>query len=266
MAGLGTVWALAAHDLRRRLRSIVIWGVAMGVLGAVYVALYPTFDDLLEDYMQEAPELMQQYMGGTDGSLSIEQYLEMEYFGGIIPLALSFFMMIIGARAVAGREERKTLDLLMSNPISRWQVPAASLVTMALGLAAVLAIIWVLTYVAAPLAGVELSAGVLAHGLVALWPFCLVFGALGLLMSALLRRAALAIVVPAVVLIGMYIIHMLAQMSKTVEPLRVLSLQYHLGSPLGGDFPWTAFLLMLAGVCVLGGAAALAFARRDIYT
>ena len=49
----------------------------------------------------------------------------------------------------------------------------------------------------------------------------------------------------AVVLIGMYVIRMLAQMSKTVEPLRVLSLQYHLGSPLGGDFPWTAFLLML---------------------
>lgn len=84
--------------------------------------------------------------------------------------------------------------------------------------------------------------------------------------SALFRRAALAIAVPGAVLVAMYVVEGLAQVSKSIEPLRVLSLFYHLGRPLEGDFRWTAALLTLAGVCVLAGAAMAAFARRDIYT
>ncbi len=266
MAGLGGVWTLASHQLRARLRQIIIWGVVLGALGALYVALFPSMGGLLESYMSEAPEQMQQYMGSTGGELTIEQWLEMEFFNGIIPLALPFMAMVIGARAIAGSEERKTLDLLISNPIPRWQLVAGTLLTMAAALAGVLAITWVLTYVAVPAAGVDLSPGRLARGLVTLWPFCLFFGALALFLSALLRRAALAIVIPGVVLVGMYIIEALSQVSQSIEPLRVLALQYHLGGALGSEFPWTGVLIALLGVCVFSAAGMAAFARRDIYT
>lgn len=266
MAGLRQVWTLIAHQLHRRVRSIGIWGVALGGLGALYVALYPSMSSLLEQYMEQAPDLMQQYMGEIQGSITIEQWLGMELVNGIIPIALPFMVMVIGSRAIAGNEERKTLDLLLSNPLPRQNVVAGSVGTMALSLAGVLAITWILTYIAVPAAGVELSAGRLAAGLAALWPMCLFFGALALLASALVRRAFLAIVIPGVVLVAMYVIDGLAQASKTIEPLRVLSLFYHLGRPLEGDFPWTAVLVTLVGVCILAGAAMAAFARRDIYT
>jgi ABC-2 type transport system permease protein len=266
MAGVGGVWTLASHQLRGRLRQIIIWGVVLGALGALYVALFPSMGSLLEEYMTEAPETMQQYIGSTGGELTIEQWLDMEFFSGIIPLALPFFMMVIGAKAIAGSEERKTLDLLLSNPVPRWQVVAGALLTMALALAGVLAITWLLTYIAVPAAGVDLSPGRLAQGLVTLWPFCLFFGSLALLASALVRRGALAIVIPGVILVGMYVIDALGQVSKTVEPLRALTLQHHLGGSLASDFPWTALLVTLLVVCALGAAAATAFARRDIYT
>jgi ABC-2 type transport system permease protein len=266
VAGLDRVWILVAHQLRSRVRSIVIWGVALGALGALYVALYPSMSRLLEEYMSEASGQMQQLIGGLQGPITIEKWLGMELINGIIPIALPFLMITIGARAIAGGEERKSLDLLLSNPLPRWQVVAGSLGTMAASLAGVLAITWVLTYIAVPLAGVGLGPGRLAAGLFALWPMCLFFGALALLMSALFRRAALAVAVPGVVLVAMYVIEGLAQVSKAIEPLRVVSLFYHLGRPLEGYFPWAAVLLMLAGACVLTGAAMAAFARRDIYT
>jgi ABC-2 type transport system permease protein len=247
-------------------RSIAIWGVALGALGALYVALYPSMSGLLEDYMNQAPEQMQQYLGGFEGPMTIEQWLEIEFTNVLIPVALPFMVMVIGARALAGSEERKTLDLLLSNPLRRERVVAASLGTMAASLAGVLAITWILTYVAVPPAGVDLSPALLASSLAALWPLCLFFGALALLFSALIRRSFLAIAIPGVILVAMYVLEGLAQVSKTMEPLRVLSLFYHLGQPLQGDFPWTAVLLMLAGVCVLTAGAMAAFARRDIYT
>jgi ABC-2 type transport system permease protein len=252
--------------LWRRVRSLAIWGVALGGLGALYVALYPSMSGLLEDYMQQAPEQMQQYLGGLEGPMTIEQWLEIEFINVLIPVALPFMVMVIGARALAGSEERKTLDLLLSNPLRRERVVAASLGTMAASLAGVLAITWILTYIAVPIAGVDLSPALLAASLAALWPLCLFFGALALLLSAVIRRSFLAIAIPGVILVAMYVLEGLAQVSKTVEPLRVLSLFYHLGQPLQGDFPWTAVLLMMAGVLVLAGGAMVAFARRDIYT
>jgi ABC-2 type transport system permease protein len=266
MASLRQVWVLVAHQLRSRWRSLIIWGVALGGLGAVYVALYPSMSKFLEDYLKNAPESMQQYMGELQGPITIEQWLGMEFLNFLIPVALPFLVIIMGARTIAGSEERKTLDLLLSNPLQRVRVIVGTVGTMALSLAVVLAITWVLTYIAVPFAGVDLAPQRLAAALVTVWAMCLLFGTLALFVSALVRRGAFAIAIPGVILIAMYVIAGLAEAVKSAQSLRVVSLFYHLGRPVEGDFPWTAVLLMLLGVCVLSAAAAAAFAQRDVYT
>jgi len=266
VTGLRQTWALAGHELRRRLRSLIVWGVALGALGALYVALFPSMSTFIEEYVKQAPESLKGFFGELQGSMTVEQWMGMEFLSLMVPVVLPFMVIIMGARVIAGREERKTLDLLLSNPVPRHQVVAGAALTMAVSLAGVLVITWVLAYIAAPIAGVDLPPARLAAALAALWPMCLLFGVFSLLLSAFVRRSAFAITIPAVVLVAMYIIETLGQASKTMERFRPASLFYHLGSPIEGDFPWTAVLLMLAGVCVLTGAAMAVFARRDIYT
>ncbi len=266
MTGTGHWWLLTRQQLHGRVRSIIIWGVALGGLGALYVALFPSMSEFLRQYLEQASEQMQQFMGQLQDAMTIEGWMETEFLSSIAPLALPFLVIPIGARAISGSEERKTLDLLLSNPLPRRHVVVAALGTMAGALACVLGITWVLTYIAVPAAGVGLGPGRLAAALVVLWIFCLVFGTLALLVSTLVRRSFLAIVIPAVLLVVMYIIANLAQVSKSMEPIRVFSLFYHLGHPLKGDFPWTTVILMLGAIVVIGGAAVAAFDRRDIYT
>ncbi len=55
MTGLRQLWIIVSYELRSRWRSLIIWGVALGALGALYVALYPAMSDMLNEYMQEAP-------------------------------------------------------------------------------------------------------------------------------------------------------------------------------------------------------------------
>ncbi len=263
---MNQIWALTSHELRRRWRSLLIWGVVIGALGALYVALYPAMSGILDEYMKSAPESMREYMGEIDGPMTIEQWLELEFTGSIIPIALPFLVMLMGARAIAGGEERKTLDLLLSNPLRRRSMVISTVLTMAISLAGVLALTWVLTFIAVVASGVSLGAGDLAAGLAALWPYCLFFGALALLLSAFMRRGALATTIAAVILVAMYVIEGLAQVSKSIEPLRFVSLIYQLGHPIQGDFPWTAVLAMLAAVVVFTVAATAAFDRRDVYT
>ena len=262
MDGLTAVWALAGHGLRGRYRSIIIWGVALGGLGALYVALYPALSDLLQQYLDQAP----QFMGGIQGEITIQQWMELEFLNVLVPVALPFLVIILGARTIAGSEERKTLDLLLSNPLPRWQVIGGALLTMAVSLAGVLILTWVLTYIAVPIAGVDLGPGTLASALAAIWPFCMLFGALSLLISAVVRRNVFAITIPAVILVATYVINGLSEATESMRPLRYVSLLYYLGHPLQGDFPWATVLGLLAGTCVLVALAVTAFSRRDIFT
>jgi ABC-2 type transport system permease protein len=240
--------------------------VALGALGVVYVALFPSMSEILRQYLDQGSDQMQQFMGQLRDSLTIEGWLEMEFVTSIIPLALPFLAIPIGARAVSGSEERKTLDMLLSTPLPRWHVVISSLATMAGGLAGALGITWVLTSIAILASGVGLNPGRLAAALAVLWVFCLLFGSLALLVSTWVRRSFLAVVIPTVVLVIMYVLGNLAQVSNQAEPIRVFSLFYHLGHPLKGDFPWTAVLVTLAAICVIGAAAVAVFQRRDIYT
>lgn len=263
---MNQIWTLAGHELRRRWRSLLIWSIAIGGLGALYIALFPTMSSMLDEYLQNAPESMRRYMGELQGPITPEQWMEMEFTGSIIPLALPFLVMLIGARTIAGGEERKTIDLLLSNPLRRWHIVAGGALIMAVSLAGVLILAWVLTYIAVPFARVDLGAGALARGLAVMWPYCLFFGTLALLLSSLMRRAALATTVVAVVLVAMYVIDGLTQVSKTIEPIRFVSLVHQLGQPIQGDFPWAAVLVMLACSAAFVAASMGAFSRRDVYT
>jgi ABC-2 type transport system permease protein len=262
----GPLWLLTKQQVRGRIRSIAIWGVALGALGALYVALFPTMSGFLEQYLEQASEQMQQFMGAVSDSMTIEGWLEIEFLTSIVPIALPFLVIPMGARAISGSEERKTLDMLLSNPVPRRHVVWSTLASMAAALACVLVVTWVLTYIAVPAAGVSLGPGRLAAALAVLWVFCLLFGAIALLVSTWVRRSFLAITLPTVLLVVMYVIGNLAQVSKKAEPIKVFSLFYHLGHPVRGDFPWTAVLLMLAAVGVIAAGAVIRFDRRDIYT
>jgi ABC-2 type transport system permease protein len=87
--------------------------------------------ELLQQYLEQASEQMRQFMGSVQDSMTIQGWMEMEFIGLIIPIALPFMVIPIGARAISGSEERKTLDLLLSNPLPRRHVVLSALGTMA---------------------------------------------------------------------------------------------------------------------------------------
>jgi ABC-2 type transport system permease protein len=266
VTGLREVWVLATHDLRKRWRSILIWGIALGAVGALYVALYPTMKNFMDDFAKQAPESLRKWMGVAGNTMSVEQWVGMKFLNLFVPVALPFMVMLIGTRTVAGSEERRALDLQLSNPVRRWQVIVASALTMAVSLLGVLAITWLFTYVTAPIARVDLSPGLLAVAFLVLWPFCLLFGTFSLFLSTIVRRSFLATTIPAVILVVMYLLESLAQSIKSMEPARVFSLFYHLGNAIDGDIHALAAVLMSVAVLFFTGGAIAAFARRDIYT
>ena len=263
----GTLFALVSHTVRMQLRGVIIWGAALGLYSAAMLASFTAIEgsaEQLNQLMEAYPKGMLEAFGVTDLG-DPANYLHSQVFG-FAPLALSFFTIMALSAAIAGAEERGTIDVLLGNSLPRWQLVIGNFVAAALSLLAICAVVGLLTWGMAVLVDVELSVRQVAEAVLNLWPVCIMFGALALLCSALFHRRGLAIAIPAFLLFGMYLLDTVGRASEHLQDLRPVSVFYYYGSAIENGIDWADFggITLLALALVL--LAVLVFRRRDIYT
>jgi ABC-2 type transport system permease protein len=263
----GTLFALVSHTVRMLSRGVIIWGAAIGLYSAALVASFTTIEgsaDELNQLMKAYPKGLMEAFGITDLA-DPANYMQSQVFG-FVPLALAFFTIMVLAGAIAGAEERGTIDVLLGNPLPRWQLVVGNFVAAAISLLAICAVVGLLTWGMAALVDVGLSLRQVADAVLNMWPICLMFGALALLCSALFHRRGLAIAIPAFLLFGMYLLDTIGRASEDLEDLRPFSVFYYYGSAIEHGIDWADFggITLVALALVL--LAVLVFRRRDIYT
>ena len=258
-----TLVSFVLHELRSRLRGVVMWGVAVGLYVGVMIIAYPSLEGELD--LDMYPEAFRNAFGITDMG-TVGGFLGAQFFNYIGPLVLSFFPILVLSAVIAGAEERGTIDVLLGKPLSRWQLIVGSFVTVAISLLSILTILTLFTWLSATLADVDLSFGVALEGALSLWPISLFFGGLALLCSAIFRQRILAIAVPAAVLFGMYLLDVVGGLAEDAEALQSISAFHYYSSGITESIDWTNFVGLVLAALVLTGLAVLAFRRRDIYT
>jgi ABC-2 type transport system permease protein len=266
-----TLFYLIRHTMRQQVRSVIIWGAALGLLSLVSVAFFPSLEDQgdqLNQLMESYPPKMRDLFGMSEGTdlTTIEGFLSSQVLSFMAPLALAFFPILASAGAIAGAEERGTIDVLLGNPIPRWQLVIGQFAGTAISLLGILAILGLFTWVPAVLLDVDLSLRKTAEAVLNLWPLCLFFGGLAMLCSAVVHRRVLAIAIPGAVLIATYFVNALGNTVEDLENAQPLSVFHYYGSAIEHGIDWRDFggvtLVALAVVLL----AVLAFRRRDIYT
>ncbi|CAN5750305.1 N/A [soil metagenome] len=263
----GTLFALVSHTVRMQLRGVIIWGAALGLYSAAMVASFTAIEgsaDQLNQLMDAYPKGMLEAFGVTDLG-DPANYLHSQVFG-LAPLALSFFPILALANAIAGAEERGTIDVLLGNPLPRWQLVAGNVIAVSISLLEICAVVGLLTWGTAALVDVDLSLREVADAVLNLWPICIVFGTVALLCSALFHRRGLAIAVPAFLLFGTYLIDTIGRASEDLEDWRPVSVFYYYGSAIENGIDWTHFGSITLIALALSLLAALVFKQRDIYT
>jgi ABC-2 type transport system permease protein len=266
-----TPFALILHTLRLQVRSVIIWGVALGLLSLVTVAFFPSLEDQgeqLNELIKNYPPEMRELFGMSEGTdlTTIEGFLASQVFSFMTPLALSFFPILASAGAIAGAEERGTLDVLLGNPIPRWQLVVGNFVATAISLLGIAAILGFFTWIPAVLLDINLSLEKTAEAVLNLWPLCIFFGSLAMLCSALFHRRILAIAIPGAVLVAMYFANALGNVVEDLEDAQPFSAFYYYGSAIEDGIEWGDFGGLTLAALLLVLLAVLAFRRRDIYT
>jgi len=258
--------------LRDRRRGFLYWALGIVAFIAMEAAVYPTvrddpdFKKLGENY----PEAIKGFFGfgGQFDIASGAGFLGIEVFSMIVPLILIFCTVAAGAGAIAGEEERGTLDLLLSLPVSRTRcllekLAALFVETLALGL-----VLWTTLVIAVSLAKMHISVGELLAATLLATALALGFGTIALAVGAASGRHGLAIGIPAVLAVASYVVNSLAPLVGWLEHLQWASPFYYYAhsDPLRTGLDGSDLLVLLAIPLVVAVLAPIAFARRDLST
>ena len=142
---------LLLKTLRDQRIPILAYGLGLGALALLVIAIYPSFAASgaeVEEAMKNLPDAYKAFTGGVLSLTEFDGYLVSQYLI-ILPLILAIFAIIEGTGALRGEEERGTMDTLLSLPIARSQVviqkAIATLLSIALVLVLIGAVLWVST-------------------------------------------------------------------------------------------------------------------------
>jgi ABC-2 type transport system permease protein len=255
--------ALLRRGLLDRRRALIVWALSVGLTGAFFMLVWPSIDDSISQALDSYPDSVKQAFGITTLS-NAEQYLNAELFSFILPFALAIFALRSVAAAIDGAQERGHLDVLLSAPVSRRGVVAATFVAIAVELAAILAAAWALTCLGSLVAGADLDAGLAAAGYANVWPLAIFAAGIAMLVTGISQHAGTVTGIASGVLVAMYVLDLLGRLSDSVEPFRWLSaFRYYGTAAVDGIDPFALAGLTAAGTA-LAAVGTILFERRDI--
>jgi ABC-2 type transport system permease protein len=260
---------IVAETLRERGRSLAWWALGLAGLVAVTVAFYPSIrdDPALTQYAEDLPESVRAlFAGGEIDIASPAGYLNSQLFALTAPLILLIFSIAGGSGAVAGEEERGTLELLLAHPLRRRDYVVQRFVALAALTVALSAVLLATVALGSWAVDLEIAFGKLVAASVGVALLALLFGALGLAVGAARPGRTAAISVAAGVAVAAWILDGLAQAVDALEPWRPLGPYYHaLGrNPLREGAMWGSWTILALATALLVACAVVGFERRDV--
>lgn len=260
---ISQVSALVVAHLSDRKRSLLAWGLPLGLMSAFIVAIYPSVEDALSKVIADYPPTLKEAFG-IGGLTSVEQYLQAEMLSLIVPLALGYLAVRAMASGLTGAAESGRLDVLLSAPVSRRRLVAAGFLATAVELFAVLLITCLLTALGSVLAGAGLPAGPAVVGFANVWPLALVFAGLGVIAAGFSLRTSVVTGSVAGVLVAMYVIDLIGRLDPGLSGVRYVSVFKYYGNAIEDGIEPLAFAGVTLAAVGLAWLGAWLFDRRDL--
>ncbi|MDH3729991.1 MAG: ABC transporter permease [Acidimicrobiia bacterium] len=235
------------------------------VMGVLIGPMYNFIDEALRDFSDTFPEALMAMVGGGDMGTP-EGWYQVETFGMMAPIAMMVVTVVIGARALAGEEARRTMGLLLANPVSRATVViektmAMVVLAVALGIATFAGVA-----IGSLLGGLGISTANIAAITFLVTLLGLVFGALALALSAGTGRVKVAIFGTVGVALACYVANGFLPLNDSLAGYAKWSpFYYYMSSePLINGMHWGHAAVLAALFLALVALSVVLFQRRDL--
>ena len=258
---------LVRQTIRVEWKALLAWSLSTLALIVAIVAFFPTIkgNSGLTGSFDDLPRSVQSALGIADLG-SAAGYLQGQMFSTLAPLIFLSFAIGRGARAIAGEEERGTMDLLLSNPIRRSRVVLEKGAAILVQLVALAAVVWLALVVLGPLFDLHLGVGNVAAATASVAALGALYGAIALCLSAATGRRALSLGITAGLAGAGYLYTAIAPFVSSLSDRSGISpFQHGYGyDPLANGLRWGNFLVLVIAAAVFVAAAVILFDRRDV--
>lgn len=180
------------HELRSRLRSVIIWSVAVVSIIFVFMSLFPGFAQqaaLLQSIFAKMPPALLDAFGMENANLATVLGF-FSFIFAFVQLCLAIQAGNYGFGLVSIEETELTADFLLSKPVSRTQVMTSKLLAALTALTLTNLVVWVLTFICLGVfnGGQAVNTSTVLLLLASIVIFQLFFLAVGLVISLLVKR------------------------------------------------------------------------------
>ncbi len=253
-------------------RAGLLWySLGMAFLVGITVGVYPTVRegaDTFTQLMESMPQGMMSFFGSSDIAelLAPAGFINSRVNASIGAIVLAVYAISLGTGAIAGEEDRRTMDLVLATPMSRSRIVLQRFAAMVTLVAAVAAVVFIVMAIGNPMVDLGFSLGNMIASNLGLALLALVFGSLALAVGGLTGRRGVTIGVAAGVTVASFFINGLAELVDWLQGPQKFTPFYWLqrSDPLSEGFALGDTVLMLAVIGAFLAIAIWGFERRDV--
>ncbi len=261
--------SILLKTLRDQRRSLTWWALGLVALAIVTMLFYPSLQDspAFDQMAKEMPEaLMQAFWGDIADFTSPAGFLNRQLFVLVVPLLFMVLAVSRGSGAIAGEEEKGTLDLLLSSPVRRRRILTEKFAAMVAAIAAVGVVLWLGMVVGAMLVDMDISVWRIGEATLSGALLGLTFGAVALAVGSATGKRGLSMGVTSALGVTAYFVNALAPLVESIAGLQKLSPFYYYigGDPLTNGLNLAHGGVLIALTAVAVAVALVAFERRNI--
>ncbi len=257
------IWIKTASEHQGLLFVVAV--LMFGFMGVMLGPMYTLIDEAMATLTEAfSPELLALFGGGDMGTP--EGWYQIETFGMMAPIAVMVVTVTIGARALAGEEERNTMGLLLANPIRRSTVIYQKTAAMVLYAVVVGFATWAGVVVGSLLGNLGMSVGNIGATCLLVTLLGLVYGALALALGAATGRTSIATFGAVGLALVAFVANGLLPFNESLSGLvKWQPFYYYLSSdPLMNGMNWGHGAILTGLTVALIALSVILFQRRDL--
>ena len=239
----------------------------------MFVGIYPSIQaeaDEMSKLIESYPESFLKAFGveGTSIFTEFESFVCVEYYSLMWPLLAIILVLSLGASAITGEVDDKTMDFLLSQPISRSKIFISKYIA---GVLVMLAFIFFSIITIIPLARmydveVHLSNYFAIAVISSLFSWAIY--SLAFMISSLASSKGMPSSITAGVVVIMYALNLLASLQESMKNLKYLSFFYYYdyrAALVDNNIDLLSIIVFGLFIIVFTVAGFIKFRKRDIY-
>jgi len=254
----------------RRILLLIYIFASIGLLW-MYIALFPSFKDQsasLEQLIKNYPEsFMKAFNFDIKSFTTLEGYLSTEQFSFIWPLLIIFMSFGYTGYALASEIEKGTIEILLSQPISRLKLFFGRYFA---GLLMIIVFTFFSIYAAIPLARVY-NIDFNAHNFLTVSILSFLFAwaiySIGMFFSAVFSGIGRVYFISGSILVLMYVLNIVSALRDNLSDFKYASFFYYFNPQKAlvyNQIDNWSYLVFIGVAVVLTVLGAIWFSRRDI--